>query len=64
METVGPLIAIAIGIVVVTLIAAMSIMGAQNSANLISATQQIGQFMSILGVGIGLAAFIKIMERV
>jgi hypothetical protein len=64
METVGPLIAIAIGLVVLTLIAAMSIMGSQNSANLISATTQIGQFMGILGVGIGLAAFIRIMERV
>lgn len=64
METIGPLIAIAIGIVVVVLIAAMSVIGAQNSANLTSATTQIGQFMAIIGVAIGLAAFLKVLGKI
>lgn len=64
METIGPLIAIAIGIVVVVLIAAMSIMGAQNSANLTSATVQIGQFMPLIGLGIGVAAFLTILAKI
>jgi hypothetical protein len=64
MDTIGPLIAIAIGIVVVVLIAAMSIIGGQNSANLISATANIGLFMGVIGVGIGLAAFLKILDKI
>lgn len=64
MQTIGPLVGIAIGIIVVIMIAAMSIIGAQNSANLTSATVQIGAFMGIIGVGIGLAAFLKIMGKV
>jgi amino acid transporter len=64
LETVGPLVAIAIGIVVVVLIAAMSIIGAQNSANLTSATVQIGQFMPLIGLGIGVAAFLTILAKI
>jgi hypothetical protein len=64
MDTIGPLIAIAIGIVVVVLIAAMAIIGGQNSANLISATANIGLFMGVIGVGIGLAAFLKILDKI
>lgn len=64
MDTIGPLIALAIGIAVIALIAAMSIIGAQNSANLVSATVQIGQFMALIGLAIGLAAFLKILASI
>ncbi len=64
MDTIGPLIALAIGIAVIALIAAMSIIGATNSANLISATLQIGQFMALIGLAIGLAAFLKILQSI
>ena len=64
MDTIGPLIALAIGIAVVVLIAAMSIIGAQNSANLVSATVQIGQFMALIGLAIGLSAFLAILNKI
>lgn len=64
MTTIGPLVGIAVGIIVVATIAAMAIIGGRNSGNLTSATTQVGAFMAIIGVGIGLAAFLKILGKV
>lgn len=64
MDTIGPLVGVSIGIIVVVTIAAMSILGAQNSANLTSATRQIGTFMTIIGVAIGLAVFLRVLGRI
>lgn len=64
MDTIGPLVGVAIGIVVVVTIAAIGIIGAQNSANLTSATTQIGAFLPLVGIAIGLAVFLVVLKRV
>jgi len=51
----GSLISIGIGIVVVVLFAGLSIVGTQNSSNLISATTTISQFLPIIGLGIAVS---------
>ena len=64
MDTIGPLVGIAIAIVVILTIAAMGIIGATNSANLYSATLQIGSFVVLIGLGIGLGVFLRVLGKI
>ena len=62
--TMGPLIGIAIALIVVALVAGISIIGAQNSANLLSATGIISQFLSIVGIAVAIGVVITVLGAV
>lgn len=48
------LIGVVVGLVVLAIFGGMSILGANNSANLASATSIVSQFLSIIGVGVAI----------
>ena len=64
MDTIGPLVGIAIALDVILTIAAMGIIGVTNSANLYSATLQIGSFVVLIGLGIGLGVFLRVLGKI
>lgn len=52
MNPMWKLVGIAVGLVVIALLGAMSILGANNSANLASASSNIAQFIGLIGLAI------------
>lgn len=56
------LIGVAVGLVVLAIFGGMSILGANNSANLASATSIISQFLSIIGVGVAVGLVVLALK--
>lgn len=64
MDSAGPLLGVAIAIVVVTLIAGMSILGTANSANLVCAVRYIGMFIPLIGLVAAVAIALSALKKI
>ena len=64
MSSAGPLLGVAIAIVIITLIAGMSIVGVANSANLICAVRYIGMFIPLVGLVSAVAIALAALKRI
>ncbi len=62
LSTAGPLVGVAITLVIVAIIAGMSIIGAQDSANLASGANQLSQFLTLIGVAVALGIVVKLLK--
>lgn len=64
MESLGPIVGLAIAVVVIVTIAGMGILSANSSANLVSATTQMLAFVGLIGLGVGLSIFLKVLGKI
>ena len=64
MESLGPIVGIAIAVVVIVTIAGMGILSANSSANLVSATTQMLAFVGLIGLGVGLSIFLRVLGKI
>jgi len=64
MESLGPIVGLAIAVVVIVTIAGMGILSANSSANLTSATTQMLAFVGLIGLGVGLSIFLRVLGKI
>ena len=64
MESLGPIVGLAIAVVVIITIAGMGILSANSSANLVSATTQMLAFVGLIGLGVGLSIFLRVLGKI
>ena len=64
MTSLGPLVGVAIAVVVIVTIAGMGILSANSSANLVSATTQMLAFVGLIGLGVGLSIFLRVLGKI
>jgi len=64
MESLGPIVGLAIAVVVIVTIAGMGILSANSSANLVSATTQMLAFVGLIGLGVGLSIFLRVLGKI
>lgn len=63
LSTAGPLVGVAMTLVIIGIIAGMSIIGAQDSANLASGANQLSQFLVLIGVAVALSIVIGLLKK-